>query len=196
MNRFVVAEPSKCIGCNTCMAACTEAHKREGLQSHPRLQVTRTWEQTGPILCHHCEDAPCARVCPVDAIQHVDGAIQLDEKICIGCKMCALACPFGAITPSGTSIAGVAGIMTKAPQYSEALDPLLVWDLGVHTVAVKCDLCSFSDDGPACVGSCPTAALYIVGDDGLHDANSTKREVTASQVVKPRLHPVMEGPEA
>ncbi|HCC11719.1 MAG TPA: electron transporter, partial [Atlantibacter hermannii] len=96
MNRFVIAEPQLCIGCNTCMAACSEAHKAQGLQSHPRLTVTRADAQTAPMLCRHCEDAPCARVCPVNAITHENNAIVLNESLCIGCKLCGLACPFGA----------------------------------------------------------------------------------------------------
>ncbi len=192
MNRFVVAEPTKCIGCNTCMAACTEAHKRAGLQAEPRLKVTRTWENTGPILCHHCEDAPCARVCPVNAIELKGDSVVLDEKICVGCKLCALACPFGAITPSGTGLAGVAGIAASVPTRQEALDPLLVWDLGVHAVAVKCDLCASCDtDGPACVTSCPTNALVLVEDEIIGDANILKRAVTGSQV-SPKIQSVME----
>ena len=192
MNRFVVAEPSKCIGCNTCMAACSEAHKSEGLQSQPRIQVTKTWEHTGPILCHHCEDAPCARVCPVNAIQMKGDSVQLDEKTCIGCKMCVLACPFGAITPNGTGLAGVAGIAVTMPNSQARLDPTLVWEQGVHTVAVKCDLCSSSEEGPACVRSCPTEALYLVEDDRLLGANSTKRETTGPQI-NPKLQHVMEA---
>ena len=38
MNRFVIGDPKDCIGCNTCMAACSEVHKAFGLQSFPRLQ--------------------------------------------------------------------------------------------------------------------------------------------------------------
>lgn len=36
MNRFVVAEPLWCTGCNTCLAACSDVHKTQGLQQHPR----------------------------------------------------------------------------------------------------------------------------------------------------------------
>lgn len=183
MNRFVIAEPRKCIGCNTCMAACSEAHKKQGLQSHPRLTVTRTGDDTAPVLCHQCEDAPCARVCPVNAITHAADAIVLDEKVCIGCKMCALACPFGAITPSGTGIAGVAGFGTATPTHSAALDPLLAWDIGVKSVAVKCDLCAFSGDGPACVNVCPTAALYAVDNAAVGQAAATKRTLAAAAPV-------------
>lgn len=175
MNRFVIAEPRQCIGCNTCMAACSQIHKAHGLQSHPRLTVTRSDEGSGPIVCHHCEDAPCARVCPVNAITHGADAIVLDEKTCIGCKMCALACPFGAITPAGTSTAGVAGIKTSTPTYSASMSPLLGWEIGVRAVAVKCDLCSFSEKGPTCVQVCPTHALFTINPGNLERVNSAKR---------------------
>jgi hydrogenase-4 component A len=176
MNRFIIADPKRCIGCNTCMAACTQVHKAEGLQSAPRLTVMRTQEGTAPVSCRHCEDAPCARVCPVNAITFGPDSIILNEQTCIGCKMCALACPFGAITPQGTSIAGVAGIQIHTPTYSAALDPLLAWDIGVRSVAVKCDLCAFSDAGPACVRVCPTNALFIVDDQVLARTGQARRE--------------------
>lgn len=179
MNRFVIADQQRCIGCNTCMAACTEIHKKQGMQSHPRLTVMRTDDATAPILCHQCEDAPCARVCPVNAITHGGDSIVLDEKTCIGCKLCALACPFGAITPSGTGVAGVAGIATATPTHSAALDPLLVWEVGVRSVAVKCDLCALSDQGPACVTVCPTNALFIVDHAAVGRANAVKRALAA-----------------
>lgn len=55
-----------------------------------------------PVQCRHCEDAPCLKVCPVQAISQVDGAVQLNEGLCIGCNLCAVACPFGAIGSSGS----------------------------------------------------------------------------------------------
>ncbi|EJW12575.1 Formate hydrogenlyase subunit 2 [Rhodovulum sp. PH10] len=179
MNRFVIAEPGRCIGCNTCMAACTAVHRGQGLQAHPRLTVTRTADATAPIVCRHCEDAPCARVCPVDAITLSGDAVLLDEKLCIGCKMCALACPFGAIAPSGTPITGVAGTGVVHPTRAAALDPLLAWDIGVKSVAVKCDLCGFQESGPECVRVCPTTALAVVDGDTLRRVGDDKRFVTA-----------------
>ena len=78
MNRFVIGDPKDCIGCNTCMAACSEVHKAFGLQSFPRLQVMRNDDVTVPILCRHCDDSPCATVCPVHAITHINDTIQLN----------------------------------------------------------------------------------------------------------------------
>ena len=141
MNRFVIADPSLCIGCHTCEAACSENHRQHGLQSQPRLKVMRNSKDSAPQLCHHCEDAPCAQVCPVNAITRVDGAIQLNESLCVSCKLCGIACPFGAI-------------------------------------AVKCDLCHFDPDGPACVRTCPTKSLRLVNNQDIARASKRKRELT------------------
>lgn len=187
MNRFVIAEPKLCIGCNTCMAACAMVHKAEGLQAHPRLTVTRTGQVSAPVLCRHCEDAPCARVCPVNAIRHEDDAIVLNETLCIGCKLCAIACPFGAITPSGTPVSGVVPVSPiyqapPSPQAAEpsgdsaaTLDPVLVWEPGVRAVAVKCDLCAFRETGAECVRVCPTRALRMVDHNTL-DADARAKQ--------------------
>ena len=43
------------------MAACIEAHDIPGNIAAPRLRVTRTYEISAPVACHHCEDAPCAK---------------------------------------------------------------------------------------------------------------------------------------
>ncbi|WP_323052977.1 4Fe-4S dicluster domain-containing protein [Siculibacillus lacustris] len=174
------------------MAACSAVHERHGSQTAPRLTVTRTFESSAPIACHHCEDAPCARVCPVEAIRIEAGSVRLDEKRCIGCKMCALACPFGAITPSGTAISGVGGLKVPMPTHSAALDPILAWDLGVRSVAVKCDLCDFLPEGPACIRACPTDALHLVGGDDL-DRSADLRRQLAAVAVGPSLPLVSTG---
>lgn len=179
MNRFVIADPGRCIGCNTCMAACSSVHRSAGLQALPRLTVTRTFDVTAPMLCRHCEDAPCARVCPVDAIRLTGDRVELNEQACIGCKMCAVACPFGAITPSGTPLAGVASSHVGQRSPLSTIDPLLAWTAGVKAVAVKCDLCGFQSSGPECVQVCPTDALQILNDVSLDDSITAKRLASA-----------------
>jgi len=53
-----------------------------------------------PIVCQQCEKAACADICPVQAISRDadTDAMIVDEDLCVGCQMCVVACPFGAIT--------------------------------------------------------------------------------------------------
>ena len=117
------------------------------------------------VTCHHCKDAPCVGVCPVGALKVENGVVRTDEQRCIGCKLCAIACPYGAIEPSGTSVAGVAGVMYKTPAAPAVQSPLISWEIGVLPCAVKCDLCQGVSDSPQCVKSCLTGALKLVSDD-------------------------------
>ena len=170
-----------CIGCGTCRAACSEGHREVGLQSEPRLSLVMTRGISAAVTCHHCEGAPCLAVCPVNAISRDNGAIHINEQTCIGCKLCACICPFGAIHPAGTSISGVAGMHVETPTYSKALDPMLRWEIGVYTCAVKCDLCSFDPQGPHCIKACPTNALELVDPDRMVADGKSKRVRAAEQ---------------
>lgn len=180
MYPFVIADNRKCIGCYACVAACTENHRKAGLQAYPRLYVTHSPSGTMPIQCRHCEDAACALVCPVKAITHLGNAVQINETLCIGCMMCALACPFGNILAGGTPVPGQElnvgnytflntpfqpdPMFLRELNFQEKLS-LLTWNPGRKTVAVKCDLCSFSPEGPACVAACPHKALQLVAEE-------------------------------
>ena len=183
MNRFVIADSTVCIGCRTCEAACSETHRLHGLQSMPRLRVMRNEKESAPQLCHHCEDAPCAGVCPVNAITRVDGAVQLNESLCVSCKLCGIACPFGAIEFSGSRPLHIPANANSpkappAPPAPAKVSTLLDWVPGIRAVAVKCDLCSFDEQGPACVRTCPTKALILVTISDIARTSRRKRELT------------------
>lgn len=194
MKSFVIADPTQCIGCQTCVAACANVHKQQGLQSHPRLTVVKSKETTTPVLCRHCEDAPCATVCPVQAITHKDDRVLLNETICVGCTLCAVACPFGAIALDGSRPIAVANSYdTYIPSTPRSSNPststpsefghdLLAWEPGVKSIAVKCDLCGFREQGPACIEVCPTGALVLVDDDALTNAGHCKRINAADMI--------------
>lgn len=174
MNRFIAINPSRCVACGTCRAECSEGHRKAGLQSEPRLALYESRDVVASLTCHHCEGSPCLKVCPVNAIRRdPDGCIRVDEKRCIGCKLCAVSCPFGAIHMAGTPISGVAGTQYSTPTFPASLNPILQWEVGVYACAVKCDLCAYDNFHPHCVDACITNALSLVECDDkgseLHD---------------------------
>ncbi len=197
MKSFVIADPKKCIGCKTCMAACADVHKKVGLQSHPRLTVVRHQDATAPVMCRHCDDAPCATVCPVQAISKQDDRVVINESLCVGCTLCAVACPFGAIAMDGSRPVAMANSYdTFIPSTPRSSNPstsnpnvfghdLLAWEPGVKSIAVKCDLCECRGDlGPACVEVCPTNAIVLVDEAQVLAARAGKREDAAQSSQK------------
>ena len=191
MKSFVIADPEKCIGCGTCMAACSTVHKQQGLQSHPRLTVVKRDDATAPVMCRHCEDAPCATVCPVQAITKQQDRVMLNETLCVGCTLCAVACPFGAIAFDGSRpIAMANSYDTYIPSTIRSSNPstsipsmfgqdILAWEPGVKSIAVKCDLCGFREQGPACAEVCPTQAIIMIDEASIAKTCDIKRESAA-----------------
>ena len=165
LNSFVAADPRKCIGCKACELTCAVVHsdnkgKTVGTVETPimpRLFLVKTAEVTMPIQCRHCEDAPCANVCPVQAINQVDNKILVNTEACVGCKTCMMACPFGAIDLVPKYKDGQ--IVTQNALMCESEDGLT--EKGV-VLAHKCDLCVDQPNGPACVRVCPEKALELI----------------------------------
>ncbi len=129
-------DPSSCIGCNACVAACAECETHAGI-SMIHLETIERGDtvQTTPIICMHCEEPACAAVCPADAIKRTpDGVVQSSLKPrCIGCSNCVFACPFG------------------VPKYLPQIDQMM-----------KCDMCYDRlsvGKKPMCATVCPSGAL-------------------------------------
>ncbi len=147
MKGLMVVDVKKCLGCHSCELGCAVEHSesKELLASiferplpQSRVTVEHSKGTSLPLQCRHCEDPPCIKVCPTEAIikKDVGEAVLIDEALCIGCKVCILVCPFGAVTLSTDDKA-----------------------------ILKCDLCQERlsvGDVPACVSSCPTRALEFV----------------------------------
>jgi len=159
----------KCIGCQACAVACKA-------EFDVPLGVNRSWVEyvekglypAGgrsflPRLCNHCSDPPCVRVCPTGATykREQDGVVVVDSGVCIGCKYCVLACPYG----------------------SRFLNP-------VTRFADKCDFCIHRVEHglvPACVNTCVGGARLF---GNLADPESEISQAIARNRVSV-LHPEM-----
>jgi len=103
----LLIDAEKCADCDACVTAC---HQENGVTAHGRPATDAQWirkaslrdrstgrVQTLPLLCQHCEHAPCVDVCPTGAsFRRADGIVLVDKHTCIGCRYCVMACPFGA----------------------------------------------------------------------------------------------------
>jgi tetrathionate reductase subunit B len=140
----------RCIGCHACTVACKAENDvplgvfRDWVEEHQLGQYPHARPYFLPKLCNHCDDPGCLRACPTGAIHmRPDGIVDLNHDICIGCRACNQACPYGATF----------------------MDP-------VRGTADKCNFCAHRvDQGlrPACVDICPSQCR-IFGD--LNDAQS------------------------
>lgn len=105
MRKILIADAQKCTGCKLCELFCSLHHTKEFSPSKARIRVVEFHEELVfvPMTCWHCEEAACMEACPANAIRrdHDTAAVVIDAGRCIGCKMCIMACPFGAITHAG-----------------------------------------------------------------------------------------------
>ncbi|MCK5895654.1 MAG: 4Fe-4S dicluster domain-containing protein [Cocleimonas sp.] len=96
-------------GVDACVDKCqqlrgwgNEKHSNDAQDAHWIRKVKVTEKTTRkvtvlPIMCQHCETAPCVDVCPTGAsFKRADGIVMVDKHICIGCRYCMMACPYKA----------------------------------------------------------------------------------------------------
>ncbi|MEZ8017517.1 DMSO/selenate family reductase complex B subunit [Vibrio splendidus] len=143
-------DTSKCTGCKTCQVSCKD---RKDLPVG--VNWRRVYEYAGgdwvlgsdgtytndvfayymSIACNHCNNPACVKACPTGAMHKrpQDGLVAVNEDVCVGCRYCEMACPYG------------------APQYDPAKKNM-----------TKCDGCyDRLEQGlkPVCVESCPLRAI-------------------------------------
>jgi len=89
-----------CSNCRMCELMCTFSRFSQVNPARSRIRVVAMdHEEAMPVTCLQCEDAPCAAVCPVNAIEKQgDEYLFVDENKCIGCGICVMACSVGAIS--------------------------------------------------------------------------------------------------
>jgi phenylacetyl-CoA:acceptor oxidoreductase subunit 1 len=176
MTRWVmVADLRRCVGCQTCTAACRHANATLPATQWRRVidmefgefpEVTRVFV---PVGCMQCENPPCMDVCPSTATRkRADGIVSIDYDLCIGCAYCALACPYQARYKTDRARFAYGDEATRSE--AQRFDPARV------SVATKCTFCSDRIDAgleqglvpgvdpeatPACVNACIAGALHF-----------------------------------
>ena len=154
VHKFVITNPDLCIACNACMKTCVKHAYMRGKLSKKRLDVLTLESGKMPNQCRQCDDAPCANVCPTGALRIANSCVELCEEICIGCKLCTIACPYGAINIDAEF---PPSIIEEVERHLEA-----GCISGLKSIAIKCDMCDGIESGPACVSVCPTGALVFI----------------------------------
>ena len=107
MQRSLVLDPKKCTGCMQCEMACSLENEGFVAPSRSRIRVFAFHDEGrfAPFTCTQCSEAWCLHACPVNAIA-IDGetgAKVVHDTVCVGCKVCTIACPFGTINYSSNS---------------------------------------------------------------------------------------------
>ncbi|AXR77790.1 4Fe-4S dicluster domain-containing protein [Natrarchaeobaculum sulfurireducens] len=181
VNYGMVIDQERCIGCHACAVACNDENNVSMGNAWNRILTVGgdgmdtpngEFPENGgdgtlsmdyqPTACQHCQNAPCVKVCPVNATYtRDDGIVEVNYDKCMGCRYCMSACPYNArvfnydepetVPPDGT------GNVEEREQ----------------GVVEKCTFCSHRlEEGldPACTIACPSSAR-IFGD--LDDPDST-----------------------
>ncbi len=160
----LLIDVNKCAkDCTACVSACkvengwgNDEHADDGAQWIRKvdlIDLATGRESSLPMMCQHCEDAPCVDVCPTTAsFKRPDGIVLVDKHKCIGCRYCMMACPFKARSFVHEDVTGQ---KAHAPR-------------GKGTVE-SCTLCVHRvDEGgtPACVEACTATGhgAMVFGD--------------------------------
>jgi Fe-S-cluster-containing dehydrogenase component len=202
----MVIDLQKCAkekNCDECAKACHSTHnvpkipnkaqeikwlwKEPYEKVFPFQQTDFTRQQFGanqlPILCNHCADPPCTRVCPTKATwKRDDGIVMMDYHRCIGCRYCMAGCPYGSRSFN----------YVDPRPYIEKTDP--GYATRTKGVVEKCNFCEERlADGllPACVEACGQKAM-IFGD--LNDENSPVRQILRQRYAVQRTPELGTGP--
>lgn len=187
---------TRCIGCDACTLACKQENGTPVDVFFARVLNVEVGKYPNvkrvyiPVLCNHCDDAPCLKSCPNKAIvRRPDGIVLVDQDRCRGTGACVSACPYGNIYLSRQGDRWY--LNDDEPYERDFVKPRLLPEK-----ARKCTYCAHRvDEGlkPACVVACPTTAR-IFGD--LDDPGSDVSAYVAEQERETGRKPFHLLPEA
>lgn len=151
-NKFIYADPNKCIGCLNCELACAASHMNididtaynlilNGEKLYSRNRVIKINNKTAPMQCMQCPDAPCLEACPMEIIKFEGNFVKYYEENCIGCESCTMVCPYGAV------------VMAPNEKENAPISKM---------VALTCNLCGGENKIQACINICPTDAISLI----------------------------------
>ncbi len=90
----LIFSPENCSGCGVCKLACSIVNFQQVTPAKAMLRIEGRFPSPGDYQIHFCDQCgECAEVCPVEAIDLVDGIYQINEEECIACHECVEACP-------------------------------------------------------------------------------------------------------
>jgi len=173
-------------GCTDCKAACNAAHNIPDF-GNPKDEIKWIWKESFehvfhdetyphidehmkhtpvPVLCNHCDNPPCTRVCPTGATwkREKDGLVMMDWHRCIGCRYCMVACPYGSRSFNWRD---------PRPHIEKTTSEFPTRQRGVVEKCTFCEERLARGLQPACVEACKEKAL-IFGD--LEDPDSEIRK--------------------
>ncbi len=202
----MVIDLSKCVACQACIVACMSENnvpistqKQEAnwrsirwleMLTHIKEEYPKIKIDLIPRPCFNCDIAPCARVCPVRATyKDAEGIVAQIYARCIGCRMCAVACPYA-----------TRYFNWERPSWPDEMKQMLNPDVAVRPKGVveRCTFCHHrlqharkkallenrelrpeGDYVPACVEACPANAMYFGDLDdpttAVHKLSKSKR---------------------
>ncbi len=186
----MVIDLKKCLAkedCKLCIDACHKTHnvpdfgnkkdeikwiwKEEYEHAFPNKENYYLKEELKhskvPLLCNHCDNPPCTKVCPTQATwkRDEDGIVMMDWHRCIGCRYCMAACPYGSRSFNWRD---------PRTHIDEISNDFPTRTKGVVEKCTFCDERIAKDLLPACVEACTEKALFF-GD--LNDRKSNVRKL-------------------
>jgi Fe-S-cluster-containing hydrogenase component 2 len=132
--KSILLDITKCRECKECTVECEYYYHKNnnGLKFLIEKAIFVT-------TCRKCEDAPCVKVCPKNALEKKrNGLLKKNNNLCINCKSCVIACPFGTL-------------------------PLYIFDY----LNSNCDYCSVSEKTTTlkCLQTCPKNAISLIEEE-------------------------------